>query len=465
MKKYSVVIFLVLFGLLIIVRPLALAVAPPIMAVPPSLAISQIKITGDEFVVLQNNSGKDIADLSSYWLDEFNSYNPLDPGVSSSAQQLPAVKLPVGQTILLSSGGMNTCGAVATGKLSVSLGDSGGFLQVVQTSLGPLGVTQSPVDSVSWASTANGQIQSVPSSTKDPKGMYYRYASSGSYKWQLADLDSTVACQLDVATGGSVSSGLTAPSGVVPSVVGVSGGLLSSGLPADDIGLSAPQLSEVLPNPATPLTDANDEFIELYNSNTKAFDLSGFIIQVGINTTHKYTFPDGTTLLPQQFGVYYSSDTGLSLSNTTGQVELLDPSGNVLEQSDIYATAKDGYAWVYADGLWQWTVTATPGAKNIITPPPISKSSSKSSNSKTSVLATRTSGSGSASSGGSNLAPTVSNLHPAILAGVGTLAVLYALYEYRHDLAAALYRFRRYRAARRSSGQVTETPGGLRTAL
>ena len=454
-----------LFGLAMLDQPLVLATAPPAMATPPSLAISQIKITGDEFVVLQNSSAQDIPDLSSYWLGEFNSYNPLDSGVSSSSQQLPSVKLGSGQTILLSSVGMATCGAVATGKLSVSLGDSAGFLQIVQTSLNSLGVTQTPVDSVSWPSSSDTQIPSLPSSAARKSGdMYYRYVATGAYKWQLADLDATVPCRLDVATGGSVSSGLAPASSAVPSVVGVSGGAAGGGLPADDIGLSAPQLSEILPNPAAPQTDANDEFVELYNSNVKPFDLSGFAIQVGISTTHKYTFPDGTTLQPQQFGVYYSSDTGLSLSNTTGQVELLDPSGNVLEKSDVYSAAKDGYAWIYADGLWQWTTSATPGAKNIITSPPVPKSSnSKSAGSKTAVLGVKAGSSGSSSGGSST--PTTGSLHPAILAGVGALAVLYALYEYRHDLAGALYRFRRYRAARGESGQTAQGAGGLRTAL
>jgi len=445
-------------------RPMALAVAPPAIAGPATLAITQIKITGDEFAVLQNNSGADIADLSSYWLDEFNSYNPLDSGVSSSVQQLPAVKLGAGQTLLLSAAGTNTCGAAATAKLSVSLGDSAGFLQIVQTSLTSLGVTQVPVDSVSWSSAANGQIQNVPSSSKDPKGMYYRYANGGTYRWQLADLDISVPCQLDVSAGGSINVPLAKANSPIPSIVGVSGGGSGGSIPADDIGLSAPQLSEILPNPATPQTDANDEFIELYNPNTKPFDLGGFILQVGLSTTHKYTFPDNTFLQPQQFGVFYSSDTGLSLSNSSGQVEFLDPSGTVLEQSDIYSTAKDNYAWVFAQGSWQWTTAPTPGAKNVITAPPGSKKDSASTSSNKSVVLAAKSG-GSANSSGGSTAAGVSKLHPSILAGVGLLALLYALYEYRHDLAAALYRLQRYRAARRETGQPTERPSGLRTTL
>jgi len=37
--------------------------------------------------------------------------------------------------------------------------------------------------------------------------------------------------------------------------------------PAADVGLVTPQLTELLPNPTAPKTDAQDEFIELYNSN------------------------------------------------------------------------------------------------------------------------------------------------------------------------------------------------------
>lgn len=455
-----------LFGLILSPRLLSAASGPPQLATPSTLAISQLKITGDEFVVLQNNSGKDITDLSSYWLDYFNSFNPLDAGVSSSSQQLPAVKLANQQTVLLSSNGMATCGASVVSKLSISLGDSGGFLQIIQTSLSSLGVTKVPIDFVSWSSGTNGIIKSVPSSTKDPRGMYYRYAGTSNYAWQLADLDASIPCQLNVAIagGGKINSGLSQSNAVIPSIAGVTGSA-NSGLPAADVGLAAPQLSEIVPNPAPPLTDADDEFVELYNSNTKAFDLSGLILQVGTTTLHKYIFPGGTTLQSHKFSAFYSSDTNLSLSNSGGQIKLLDPSGNVLEKSDVYAAAKDGYAWVYANGLWQWTTTPTPGAKNIITTPPGSKSSADESGSSAVLGARSSSPAGNSSSGGGSTPATASGLHPLILAGVGTLAVLYALYEYRHDLANALYRLRRYRAARRGAGQVAESADSFRTTL
>jgi hypothetical protein len=452
MKKYFIRFFLMVGGLLILSRP-AISASPPAMAVPPLLALSEIKITGDEFIVLKNNTGKDIADLSSYWLDGYNSNQPLSAGVTNTAQQLPAVKLAGGQTVLLSSNGMVTCGAAVTAKLSVSLTDSSGFLQLIQTTQTSLGITKFPIDYASWSSAADNAIPNVPSSTKDPKAAYYRYAVANGYSWQLADIDSSNACQLDVAnTTSSVSSGLTAPATAVPSVAGISTQDETITLPAADIGLAAPQISEVLPNPAPPQTDADDEFIELYNSNNKDFDLSGFVLQVGTTTLHKYTFPAGTMIGPKKFEAFYSADTGLSLSNSSGQVSLLDPSGNMLNQTDVYGTAKDGYSWVSADGLWQWTTVPTPNTVNKIAAP-LAKSSSKSStdSSKKSASTKAPAAVGSNSSGPSSGTP-VSSLHPAVLAGIGSLAVVYAMYEYRNDLANQLHRLRRYRTARRVAG-------------
>jgi hypothetical protein len=248
-----------------------------------------------------------------------------------------------------------------------------------------------------------------------------------------------------VLGGGSLAPG-SAP---IPYTVNASSAVLSS-IPADDAGMKAPQISEVLPNPAPPKTDANDEFIELYNSNDRPFDLSGFILQVGTTTIHKYTFPEGTTIEPKQFTAFSSSDTNLSLSNGDGQVKLLDPAGNLLNKTDEYASAKDDYSWVSAGGLWQWTTTPTPGTANLISAP-VSKSNSPSGSSaasskKRSVLAA------AANSGPGGGTPSSIQLHPLVLAGVGAAALLYALYEYRHDLGNFFYKLRRNRETRRIAG-------------
>jgi hypothetical protein len=238
---------------------------------------------------------------------------------------------------------------------------------------------------------------------------------------------------------------------VVPSVAGISTTAEATAtMPAADIGLPAPQISEVLPNPASPQTDSDDEFIELYNPGDKDFDLSGFILQTGTTTLHKYTIPDGTKITPKQFLAFFSADTGISLGNSSGQAALLDPGGSVLSQTDEYGTAKDGYSWVNADGLWQWTTTPTPNSINKITSP--AEKSSVKGNKTTKKSSTKPAVASSFGSSGGGSGGVIPRLHPAILAGVGGAAVIYALYEYRHDLANQLYRFRRYRATRRIAG-------------
>jgi len=453
MKKYFITLFLML-GVTIGLDKPALSASPPPMDSPPTLAFAEIKVTGDEFVVLKNNTGKDIADLSGYWLDGYNSNQPLGPGVTNTTQQLPAVKLASGQTILLSSSGMSTCGAAVTAKLSVGLTDGGGFLQIIQTAQSSLGVAKFPVDYLSWSSGADNIIANLPSATKDPRAVYYRYVTALGYGWQLADMDPANNCQLNVANAaGQINTSLQITNANVPSVKGISTMADQTvTLPASDIGLAAPQISEVLPNPAPPQTDADDEFIELYNPNDKDFDLSGFILRSGTTTIHKYTIPDGTRIAAKQFLAFFSTDTGLSLGNGSGQAALLDPAGNVLSQTDEYGTAKDGYSWVSADGLWQWTLTPTPNQINKITSPAdktTAKSSGGSKKSTSPKSVTSGAASPGSSGGGGSIVP---RLHPAILAGVGSLAVVYALYEYRHDLANQLYKLRRYRETRRIAG-------------
>ncbi len=475
MKKYVVAIFLMLMGS---ISSSVLATAPPTLATPASLSLAEIKITGNEFVVLQNNTGNTITDLSKYWLYDFNNVNPLAIGVSSSSQQLPAGSLANGQTILLSATGGNTCGAAVTGKLSLSLTDSGGFLEVVQTSLSGGVLVQTAGDAASWSSGANaaaGMIANVPSSTADPAGAYYRYQNTGSgapYLWQLADLDSANSCQLNVTIGGVTTPGPVNPGnqllpGTPPPATFAQDdpadqSSTANSLPPSDIGLAAPIINELLPNPATPQTDDEDEFIELYNSNDVAFDLTGFKLQTGSTTLHNYAFPAGTSLAPKSFTAFFSIDTNMNLSNSGGQARLLDPASNLISQSDTYSVAPDGQSWALADGTWYWTATPTAGGANVIhqpltikaltiattataakksTSPPTPKTSSSAGKVK---AASTTASSGSSSTPAKNASP----LHPLVLAVVGAGAVAYAAYEYRNDLQNRLYQFRRYRAAR-----------------
>lgn len=449
-----------------------LAVAPPLMQAPSNnFSILEIKMTGDEFIMLQNNTASPITDLASYWLYAFNKTDPSISGATSSGQQLPLGQLDPGQTLLLSDKGRATCGAQIAGSLSLSLGDGNGFVQLTKQTVSNGALNAVPVDSVSWGTDTStkpkstvGIIPSVPSSTKDPAGMYYRTLGT-SNGWQLADLDADDACQLIIPASTSdgsaapvITSGLLDASGEPPAtIISLASATTSADaptLPASDVGLSAPRITELLPNPTGTGNDGSDEFIELYNSNSVPFDLTGFILQTGTTTKHSYVFPAGTILAAQSFKAFPSADTGLSLSNTSGMADLLDPFGNPLSQTDVYGTAKDGQSWTLAKGKWYWTSQPTPGTANVVKQ--ITTASKK--GSKTAAASAKTAGAvkgastTTASTSSTAGADTASApIHPLVLAVIAVLAVGYGVYEYRHDLANRIYQFRKNRAARRKA--------------
>jgi hypothetical protein len=245
----------------------------------------------------------------------------------------------------------------------------------------------------------------------------------------------------------------------------------ASVFPAADIGLHAPQITELLPNPASPQTDASDEFIELYNGNDVPFDLSGFELEVGLATKHHYAFPAGTMLQSKSFKAFFSSDTHLSMSNTSGQVWLIDPLGNTIGQSAVYGTAKDGQAWALANSSWFWTGKPTPNAANVITaattassPKKTASTTAKKSTAKTASTKTKASAKGGTTATTDGAGNDVPNpLHPAVLAIIGGFAVLYGAYEYRQDVANKFYQLRANRIARRETRQGMQGERGYRT--
>lgn len=445
---------------------LASAVGAPPLQAPSGLSILEIKMTGDEFVVLQNNTAVPITDLASYWLYAYNKTDPSSPGTTSSGQQLPAGQLDPGQTLLLASKARPSCGAEIVWTLGPSLGDANGFVQIAKQATVGSTVVVTPGDGASWGTDSVTKLVGtvtgkVPSGTADPAGMYYRTATG----WQLADLDGANGCQLNVTatptnSGGAIAALSQAGTQPPASIVSVAGSASADDsapmLPPADVGLSAPQITELLPNPDGTGTDDTDEFIELYNPNPAPFHLVGFTLQTGTTTKHNYTFADGVILAPQSFTAFYSADTGLTLSNSGGQADLLDPFGNVISQTDAYGTAKDGQSWSLADGKWYWA-TATPNAANIVKQASASTASkpttTKSTSGSSAVKGASTTASPSAASSGAGQAngTTPAPIHPYVLAAVAVLAVGYGVYEYRHDLGNRIYQFRRHRAARRAA--------------
>lgn len=465
MKKYFIV-----FLMFMAVANFWLVRSPKLAesaAVGPQIIIVQVKITSSngQFITLYNNTASAI-DLSTIQLQYFNSFDLLK-ATSGKLISLSG-KVPAHGYAVVNDGPIQACYQMNVNSVSLGLSSTAGFVQVSHF----FGTTSPQVvsildDYVGWSKTAALGAQTLPTSTSgflqrkapDTSQNYSAITVPGSGTWtSVQQPDGSTPCDASTAAIAGGSNLLSANSAPIPFSTASNTTSAGSGtaIPDSDAGLAAPQISEVLPNPAAPQTDADDEFIELYNSNDKSFDLGGFGLQTGTTTLHKYTFADGTSIAPHQFAAFFSADTGLSLSNSDGQVKLLDPGGTVLGQTDLYDTAKDGYVWVSADGLWQWSTTSTPNAVNVLTAPPVvaaaAKAKTKAATASKKSAKTKAVSSTPATNNFPQGGKPAAALHPAILAGVGSLAVVYALYEYRNDLANQLYKFRRYRATRRIAG-------------
>jgi hypothetical protein len=452
-------------GLLLIVLCLVVSTVPTSAdSLPePSLKIRELNITGDEFVVLQN-VGAEAVQLNEFWLgyssDDTASY--IVP-----TQQLPAVELLAGQSIVLNNGSTSTCDASVVDELGFSsFSNTKGVLALRRLQNDGYTSTFTTVDAVAWGKLPADQIQIVNESNLDAgaTAVWYRDPQTTTDSWRVgsfADCSLTLLPSLsdDSSQPPQVISwpqNNASPPSIYVGAVDTNKGNFAH-IPVSDRGLKAPQLSEILANPASPQTDSGDEFIELYNPNSKVFDLSGFMLQTASttsSTTHTYHFPVGTMIGPGGFRAFKSAQTHLSLSNGGGQIWLVDPLGTTLDTCDPYPTAKDGQAWVDASGKWQWTLQPTPGSTNKVATPIASSSTSKTATvngKKVTAVATRgTSGNTlGASTSAANVAAQPLSIHPLTLAVIILGALLYGAYEYRHDMALKYHQFRRNRNAGR----------------
>jgi hypothetical protein len=103
-------------------------------------------------------------------------------------------------------------------------------------------------------------------------------------------------------------------------------------------------INEFLPDPASDWNgdgkvDSKDEWIELYNKESSAVDISNWILDDLENGgTKPYTI--GTTIEPGGFLTFYKSETGVGLNNGGDTVRVLDSAGNLVD-SHSYTSSSD----------------------------------------------------------------------------------------------------------------------------
>jgi len=119
-------------------------------------------------------------------------------------------------------------------------------------------------------------------------------------------------------------------------------------------------ITELLPNPDG--TDTGNEFIEIYNTNDYAVDLSEYKIFVGLDD-EVYDFPADTQIDPLSYMVFYDSGIGFTLVNSQGQVKLqLD---DYINETLAYEDAPSGQSWALINEEWVYTNRPTSETENL----------------------------------------------------------------------------------------------------
>ncbi len=114
-----------------------------------------------------------------------------------------------------------------------------------------------------------------------------------------------------------------------------------------------------------PGTDEGNEWVELYNPNDFAVDISGWGVSTTAGATVTVTIPAGTTIPAKSY--YVVTFSGQWLDNSGERVILRDAAGTLVDQTGILNDeANDGRSWQRVpDGSSNWVFrTSTRGASN-----------------------------------------------------------------------------------------------------
>ena len=122
-------------------------------------------------------------------------------------------------------------------------------------------------------------------------------------------------------------------------------------------------INEVLPSPEG--SDADNEWIELFNQNDFTVDLSGWKISDIEGTTKVYIFPKETNIKAQSFLLLSRTESKITLNNNGDGLNLIQPNNNIIDSVDWGKTVKN-QSYIRTNSVWQWSSLLTPGTANTL---------------------------------------------------------------------------------------------------
>lgn len=126
-------------------------------------------------------------------------------------------------------------------------------------------------------------------------------------------------------------------------------------------------ISELYPKPDT---SSNDEFIELYNKGSNSINLNKWKLDdQHPGGSAEYLIDQDIIIGSDEYITFSKSQTHISLNDTGDYVRLIQPDGNVLDETPNYGTALKGLSYSFIDNDWKWSLRTTPNYQNILEMP------------------------------------------------------------------------------------------------
>ncbi|MEI6581576.1 MAG: lamin tail domain-containing protein [bacterium] len=313
---------------LIVLMSVIVLTALPVRAGVKSVLITEVQTgsltsAGEEFVEIQNTTAADI-DISGWTLY----YKSATGTTWSKKATVPTGLLAAGKFWVFAS---NLAGNTS---YSSGLSQTGGNIQIRDKQA-------ATVDQFGWG-TANASLGKPASPSEAGQSMYRIY------NLDLIKMLNTDDNFVDFDLTASPTAGSIPKADVVE-------------VDPEVATYPALELSELLPDPASPLTDATDEYIEIYNPSANTVDLSGWKLRD--ESGDEYLIKN-IQIDPLEHLAIYVSDSKITLNNTGDSVVLIDPNGKVVDETANYGNAEVGLSWIKIANQWQWAEASTPGGIN-----------------------------------------------------------------------------------------------------